>query len=674
MESTVPFEAAIRRGVPRWRALPRVAAACAMLAVAAFTAGIDAVQTRSHHTQQRAAVLERLSTIAGRLQVVFNARAGLVHGLSAIVRASNGQIDEGQFQLFAQHLRANHPDVRSLQLAPDAVVRYIYPLHGNRQALGHNVRKDPARAEAVERAIRERRFVVAGPAELIQGGSAVIARLPIYLPNGDGAGDFFWGFATVILDFEPLLEVGGVTAETGRLRLAIRGRDGKGAAGEVFFGDADVLGMEPVVAEVGLPHGSWQLAAVPAEGWTAHPLRSLIWSGGLGMMIVTALLAHHLLATPQRLQEAVERATAASRDHHRRAEDMSDRARRANEDKSRFLAAASHDLQQPLAALRLFTGLLAEEPLGPRGRSILEKMETTLQNALDLLDSLVHASALDTGKVTPRMAEVAVRGAVRQILAGHEQAALAKGVELGMAHCARTGCRSLTCSDPVLLKRILGNLVSNAVRYTERGRIRVRCQCRSDRTLIFVSDTGPGISKDKLPHIFEEFYRGDQTHKGVGLGLAIVSKLADAMGHRVAVRSREGCGTVFMVVVPHVTRPGDEIRHVLLVEDDEDQLFAMQVILEESGFSVTPATTVDEALHQIAHMGGRPDIIVTDFQLGDGTGTELVRRVTAELGAIPALVVTSDVEGAQPHLPPGCRLLRKGCSPREIKEAVLRVA
>ncbi len=656
--------------LPRWRSLPAVGAVLAGLAVLMVTASLHSLAERNHVVASRAHVLEQISTAAGRLQEVLNARAGLAHGLSAIVRANDGRVDLEQFRIFAEHLRADQRDIRSLQLAPRAVVRFVYPLKGNEAAVGHDIRQDPIRSPAVERAIRERRFVVAGPFELIQGGVALIARLPIYLPDSFG-GDTFWGFATVVLDLAPLLEAGGIVAAEQQLDVAMRGSDGLGAAGELFYGRPEVLAADPVFAEIALPNGTWQVAAAPRGGWAGHPYTDLIWAGGAGMMIVTALLIYHLLAMPQRLQSAVDTATGALRRSRREAEELTVQARRAEQEKTRFLAAASHDLKQPLAALRLFVGLLADEPLPPQCRAWVERMETTLHGALELLDSLLHTSALDTGKVAPQVAAVSVRQLMAQVLPAHQQEAAAKGLLLSMDHCVRRECRSRACSDPILLKRILGNLLSNAVRYTESGRIRIRCHCRDDRTLIFVGDTGPGIPADRLPRIFDEFYRGSRDACGAGLGLNIVSKLAAAMGHRVVVRSRVGAGTVFMIVVPHcrsAAAAGE--RGVLLVEDDEDQLFALQAVLEAMGFSVTPATSVDEALDQLRCLEAPPDLVVTDHWLsGTRTGADLARHMAAH-GAVPTLIHTSDVDAAGRDLPPTCRVIAKGVSPQAFRAAV----
>lgn len=655
---------------PGFRSLPNLGAGLVVVVVMMVTATMVALDARRDYAERRAQVLETVSGLAGRLQEIIHARISLAHGLSAVVRASSGKVVPEQFQMFAEHLRHDLSDIRSLQLAPDGVVTHIYPFESNQKALGHDIRRDPKRAAAVERAIRDRSYVIAGPFELIQGGTAMVARLPIHLPDETRADGRFWGFATVVLDMEPLLRVGGINAVEG-LAVALRGRDGLGAEGEVFYGDPAVFGSEPVLAEIGLPNGRWLIGAVPRGGWTLRSYASIaIWVGGIAIALLGASLTYLLLARPQRLRRAVAIATAELEHSRRRAEALSLQARHASDDKTWYLATVSHDLQQPLAAMRLFLGVLSEQALSDASRNVVDKMQATVQWAIELIESLTQAAALDSGKVRPRMTQVAVRGVLRQLGPAHHQSAARKGLALDVKNCRRPDCRGLGCSDPLLLRRILGNLVGNAVRYADRGRVRIRCHCRDDRTLIFVGDTGPGIAPDALPRIFDEFYRGDSRTGGYGLGLAIVAKLAAVLGHKVTVRSRLGSGTVFMVVVDHCPPPSPAVsgKNVLLVEEDADQLFALQELLEDMGLTVIPAVSAAEALAQLESLAADPDLLVADDLLaGEAAAAAKLRH---DLGAIPSVTLTSDAAQVPPRMPAHHRILRKPVSPQEFLETV----
>nr|CAX84112.1 sensor protein [uncultured bacterium] len=298
---------------PGMRTLTPVVLGLLATAITLFAvAWVDRGQSADFLVRSRAHVQDRLGQIRANLESALNARLHLVRGLAAFARTEH-TIDEAKFQSFAKALAGSLPGIRSLQLAPKAVVTHIFPLQGNEAAKGHDLLADPARRVAALRAIANREFVIAGPVQLRQGGIALIGRLPIFLTSeGDGG---FWGFSIVLIDLDPLLREGGVTGEPGDLRVTIRGKDGKGELGEVFHGDPTVFGRDPVTIDVALPHGSWQLAALPADGWNGrHPGKTWFWAGGIVLSVTVGILifllvrrdevirrARHSLAEAQRI-------------------------------------------------------------------------------------------------------------------------------------------------------------------------------------------------------------------------------------------------------------------------------------------------------------------------------------------------------------------------------------
>lgn len=224
-------------------------------------------------------------------------------------------------------------------------------------------------------------------------------------------------------------------------------------------------------------------------------------------------------------------------------------AERANIAKTRFLAAASHDLRQPFQAMRLFAHLLLEEPLDARARDLAEKLREAMEASESLLDTLLDASALEAGTVQPECRPFAITETLARLQREWEPQAAAKGLFVR--------CRPLDVivhSDPVLLERMLRNLLSNAVRYTRRGGVLIACRRRGTWLRIAVYDTGPGIPPDQLNAIFDDFHQlATATHersKGLGLGLGIVQRMGRLLDHPVHVASRLGRGSVFAVDVP----------------------------------------------------------------------------------------------------------------------------
>lgn len=210
-------------------------------------------------------VTVRLQITRDKLQLALNERLSLIDSLVSYVGDHYKTVDQSNFDTFASSLLDDRTDIRSVQLAPNAVVTYIHPLEGNEAAQGHDLLGDPNRREAVQRAIDDRTFVVAGPVALRQGGAAIIARNPIFVPDGTD-GERFWGLAIILVDFESLLAEAQIPDPSGTVEYALRGKDAKGAKGDVFFGEPALFEAEDVqILDITLPAGLWQIAAIKGK-------------------------------------------------------------------------------------------------------------------------------------------------------------------------------------------------------------------------------------------------------------------------------------------------------------------------------------------------------------------------------------------------------------------------
>lgn len=272
---------------------------------------------RSHETQyseQITTTSNRLANIRGRLETELNSRLHLTHGLSGLVRASQDAIDREVFLPFAQDLGQSLTGIRSLQLAPDGVVRYMWPEEPDSPALGHDLLSDPDRRAVAEKAIETGEMWIAGPMELIQGGTALIGRLPVFLqgtappPEGVPVSDEFWGFATVLIDLGSLLNIADFPSLSESFQVAIRGRNGLGRNGDVFIGPDAVFEAEYLSANVSLPAGSWEIgiAVPPPPSVSVIPPEKWGLLGASAFSIAALLFL--LLRLPFRYQQAVDSA------------------------------------------------------------------------------------------------------------------------------------------------------------------------------------------------------------------------------------------------------------------------------------------------------------------------------------------------------------------------------
>lgn len=337
-----------------------------------------------------------------------------------------------------------------------------------------------------------------------------------------------------------------------------------------------------------------------------------------------------------------------------------DAAETANLGKSRFLAAASHDLRQPIHALNLYLGAFGQIQLPRSAGSLLAKVRQCAHILDEMLRALLDISKLDAGAIHPQVVTFPMEPLLARIRVEFEPQARAKGIELSVVDCS-----AFVTSDPALAERILRNLVANAIRYTDNGRVVVGCRRRGGTLRISVYDTGVGIAPREQALVFEEFYqvgnRERDRSKGLGLGLAIVDRLSKLLTAPLTLRSQPGKGSLFAFDLPLAIRvellteqpAGERVAGrdlegtmVLLVDDEELILDAARTLLEQWRCVVIAAPSGASALQQLASARRPPDVLICDYRLRDGeTGVSVVEAVRNEFNAdIPAILITGDTD------------------------------
>jgi len=333
-------------------------------------------------------------------------------------------------------------------------------------------------------------------------------------------------------------------------------------------------------------------------------------------------------------------------------------AEQANAAKSRFLAAASHDLRQPVHALSLFVAAMRPRKMDDEARELLDHIDGSVRAMGGLFGGLLDISRLDAGVVEVNRGPVLVQPLLERVCHDYEVLADAKGLKLVLHECSLA-----VMSDAMLLERIVRNIIANAVAYTDRGRVVVGCRRRRGSLSIQVWDTGRGIPRHEQEHVFQEFYQlgnpeRDRT-KGVGLGLAIVRRLTQLLGHTLTVHSDVGQGSVFEVSVPYgdfaaasTAQTGEYLTPFLahgvgliLVIDDEMAIqIAMKSLLESWGYEAITAGSCDEMLERIATHRTAPRLIISDYRLRDNaSGIDAIERLRSEYNdEIPGMLITGD--------------------------------
>ena len=390
----------------------------------------------------------------------------------------------------------------------------------------------------------------------------------------------------------------------------------------------------------GLALAGFTLVLLLGQFWRQHAtIAAALYLALVAIPVYVGLLLSRLHSANERMQQA-----------HRAAEV-------ANAAKTRFLAAASHDLRQPMQALSVYTSVLDERVRDAASHRLVQGIQLGVKTLEQLFDSLLDVAQIESGKIRPKVGEFALAPLIENVVAAERPLAAQKGLEL---RAARTD--AVVRSDPALLERMLKNLLINAIRYTETGGIVVGCRrAGAGRLRLEVVDSGIGIPRKEHARIFDEYYQvAGGSGQGLGLGLPIVKSLGDLLGHRIGVRSASNRGSAFSIELERATRvtpvaalaapvlPALGGARVVLVDDDAEIRDSVRLLLESWGCRAISGANAAEVENKLRAARVRPDALIVDYRLADAsTGLQVVERLRAEYGAtLPALMITGSPNAA----------------------------
>lgn len=594
----------------------------------------------------------------------------------------------------------------------------ISPREENTPALGYDIGSERVRADAIAAARKSGETVISGPLQLVQlpdRSIGVLLLTPVYRSNSprgtrERRHDAILGFISTVLVVGDFVRstVPGVTVETTPFQYLFD-RDPDGRRTLIYAKDgvgiADAIADAPRhVAEIHVGGRTWEAVFLPAldanglrgnTGWYRH---ALLWVGGVVVSLIGALL---LIVTARRrhlhvirdavrsvangnlgarlpiapgspladiesgINEMIGKISVSQDELERRVAEATAELERKRADaeaatlaKSRVIAYASHDLRQPLHALQLFISHLKQERAAPEAAALIQSIDASAQALVELLDGLLDLYRMESGLIRAARRAVPVADLWDKLHSSFAGMAATKRLQLRLRH---SDLRIAT--DPQLMQRVLLNLVSNAIRYTDKGGVLVACRRRGDHACLQVWDTGRGIPEDLLGEVFKEFVQLDNAErgreKGLGLGLSIVERATRLMGNRLSLRSVPGRGSCFSIEVPladqaqGLDEPAETAGSIaeadlancsiLVVEDDALARRALVDLLRSWDCVVTEAADAEAALSAI-EQGCRPDVIATDLRLPNrGDGISLVRQARLRLGRhVPAFLISGD--------------------------------
>ena len=571
-------------------------------------------------------------------------------------------LDENTFSELAEKIPNEDGVIKAFELAPEGIVTDIYPKQGNEGAFGLDMLQEHERKKDAVVARESGKYTIGGPYQLKQGGTGALLFNPIYQDNNSDKGEF-WGFVILVIDWNRFIgeiNLDYLSDADFCYRIWTYDRD---SSDRIIL--AESQGDMPdniLTVECAVPNNTWYFDIIPSEGWSPRSY----WI----MCIVISYVFSLLIATVFYLISSKKH---RERQYEAELEKSAERAKNANEAKTRFLFNMSHDIRTPMNAIVGFSGLLEKNLQNERkAKEYLEKIQSSSNLLLRIINQVLEMARIESGTAVLQLKAEDMDALFHRVNTVFEEDVRKKNLQY---HAVLDVRHHYVVCDQTKLQEIMLNIISNAIKYTPEGHsiyVEVHEAVSENpskiRYIFSCEDTGIGMSEEYLPHIYEEFSREHSTTEnkvpGTGLGLPIIKSMIELMGGSIQVESRQGIGTKFTIDLSFDIALKEEVygsedtiessaihtikgKRILLVEDNELNAEIAKTVLEDVGALITRAENGQQALELFKEKpAGTFDVILMDLMMPvmDGyTATRKIRELErSDAKTVPIIAMTAN--------------------------------
>lgn len=559
-----------------------------------------------------------------RVEVQLEAYIQKVNFLKKTIEAGI-DLDDAYFKSIASRLYSEDSAIQAIELAPNGIVKNMYPVEGNEQAYGINLLTDHTRKFAANSAKSTSKYTMEGPYDLKQGGKGAILYDPIYV-NGE-----FWGFSILVIDWDAFLtEIHLDELEKASYDFVIWKKDRVTKEKIIISKSSENIGSDTLLVKCALPNNNWNFEIIPKNGWiNKYEMMSLVVASIMIDFLVTAAIAQLEIRHKKDLEYATQIEMEAKK------------AQEASAAKSRFLFSMSHDIRTPMNAIMGYTELM-EKNVGniEKEKDYLSKIRYSSTFLLDLINSILEMARIESGKETLNIKVCNIYDIIESLNSIFEKQAEQKGLTY---QCTTKIQHPYVYCDQIKVEEILLNIVGNSIKYTKKGMVLIQIEETEPGHLqCMIQDTGIGMSEAYLPHAFEDFSReksGTQTSvKGTGLGLAIVKSLVELMNGTIEISSQVNQGTTTRIKFHFKIASENELennqetniidfkgKHILLAEDNDLNAEIAMTLLSDYGFIVDRVNDGIACVKKVKE--NKYDLILMDIQMPNMDGYQATQKI-----------------------------------------------